>query len=317
MTLETNALATYEAIGNREDLTDKIYIISPTDTPVLSMIAKTEAEAVKHEWQTDALATAANNAQLEGDAFTAAAATATSRLNNYCQISYKIPRVTGTQETVKKAGRTSEMAHQIYKRSLELKRDTEVALLGNVIIVTGSDSAARKLGGMPTWLATNYVSAGAPAGSAGASGTSLLTAGTAGAFLESHLKSALKKCWDQGGDPDCILVDSFNKQAISSFTGNATRIKEAEDSKLNATIDVYKSDFGDIEVIPDRFINNSNGGMALVLQKNMFAFATLRPFQMFDLAVTGDSRSKALLAEYTLEVRNEKSSAIIADLSVS
>ncbi len=46
----------YEAIGAREDLSDVIYNISPTDTPIMSSIGKTKATGVYHEWQTDSLA---------------------------------------------------------------------------------------------------------------------------------------------------------------------------------------------------------------------------------------------------------------------
>ena len=122
MTLETNAFTTYLAKGNREDLTDVIYRISPTDTPFLSGIDKETASATYHEWQTQALATASSsNAQIEGDAATADAATATVRLGNYTQIARKIPRVTGTQQAVDHAGRGSEMAYQEMLKGLELK----------------------------------------------------------------------------------------------------------------------------------------------------------------------------------------------------
>ena len=57
----------YTAIGAREDLTDVIYDISPTDTPIMSSIGKTKATAINHEWQTDSLAAATtNNALVEG-----------------------------------------------------------------------------------------------------------------------------------------------------------------------------------------------------------------------------------------------------------
>ena len=44
---------TYQSIGNREDLSDVIYDISPTDTPLLNTLARAKATAVYHEWQTD------------------------------------------------------------------------------------------------------------------------------------------------------------------------------------------------------------------------------------------------------------------------
>ena len=39
----SNTFSTYDAIGEREDLSDVIYNISPTDTPFMSAIAKTKA----------------------------------------------------------------------------------------------------------------------------------------------------------------------------------------------------------------------------------------------------------------------------------
>src|SRR5689334_10176467 len=110
MAMPTNTFATYEAIGNREDLSDVIYRIDPTDTPFMSGIETAKATAVNHEWQTQALAAADSaNAQLEGDDATTGAATPTVRLGNVCQISYKVARVTGTQQSVEHAGRDDEL----------------------------------------------------------------------------------------------------------------------------------------------------------------------------------------------------------------
>ena len=67
---------------------------------------RTKATAVNHEWQTQALAAASSaNAQLEGDDPTTTTATPTVRLGNLCQISYKVARVSGTQQAVDHAGR--------------------------------------------------------------------------------------------------------------------------------------------------------------------------------------------------------------------
>src|SRR6516165_6098745 len=131
MALPTNTFATYEAIGNREDLSDVIYRIDPTDTPFMTGIEREKATAVNHEWQTQALAAAdTTNAQLEGDDAATTATTPTVRLGNICQISYKVPRVTGTQRAVEHAGRDDELAYQEMLKGLELKRDMEAILVG-------------------------------------------------------------------------------------------------------------------------------------------------------------------------------------------
>ena len=120
----TGTYSVYDAKGLREDLSDIIYSIAPTETPFMSGIGKEKATAVLHEWQTDSLASAvATNAQIEGDEIAFAAPTATVRVNNRTQISRKSVIVSGTLDSVSKAGRNNELAYQISKASKELKRD--------------------------------------------------------------------------------------------------------------------------------------------------------------------------------------------------
>ena len=315
MTVPTGTFETYQSIGNREDLADTIYNIAPTDTPFMSGISRAKATGTKHEWQTDSLATAADdNFVAEGDDASTDTASPTVRVFNYCAISDKVPRVSGTEEVIDKAGRKSEMAYQVAKRAKELKRDMESILLANNKYETGSTDTARECAGVPTYVATNgIVGAGSGAVSSG-TGVDAATNGTQRVLTEALLKTVLQSCWDEGGDPDCIMVGSFNKQKISGFTGNATRFKSAEDNTLKAAIDIYDSDFGELSVMPNRFQRARD---CLVLQKDMWAVAYLRPFTLHDLAKTGDSERKQLLVEYTLESRNEAASGAVYDCTTS
>lgn len=318
MATPTNTTSTYDAIGNREDLVDVIYDISPTETPFMSGIAKVQATATNHEWQTDSLAAAANNAVIEGDDATTTAATPTVRLGNYTQISDKVPRVTRTQRQVNSAGRGDELDYQIMKMGKALKRDMETALLANKAKAVGSESVARELAGIESWIATNFnggTGAVAPTGD----GTDARTAGTNRAFDEADLKTILAACYDEGGDPDLIMLGSFNKQAMSSFVGGGTsgpaqRTVDGDATRVNTAIDIYVSDFGSLAVRPNRFqVQNS----CLVLEMDLWAMATLAEFQETPLAKTGDSDRVQLLSEYTLEARNEKGNGIVTDLTVA
>jgi hypothetical protein len=202
MTLATSAFTTFSAIGNREDLSDEISRIDPTETPFYSGIERGKASATNHEWQTQALAAAStSNAQLEGDdGYAADATTATVRLGNICQISRKTPRVTGTQQSVDHAGRGSEMDYQVMLKGMELKRDIEAILTGaNQAKVTGNSSTAPKLADVLSWIKTNTVKGGGTgADPTAADGTSLrVDSATQRAFVENDLKSALKKAYDQ------------------------------------------------------------------------------------------------------------------------
>ena len=49
MAIATNTFLTYSAVGNKEDITDKITMISPTDTPFMSGIRSETATAKFHE----------------------------------------------------------------------------------------------------------------------------------------------------------------------------------------------------------------------------------------------------------------------------
>ena len=317
MAIVTNTFQTYTAIGNREDLSDIIYNISPTDTPFMSSIGKEKAAGTLHEWQTDALATAAANAQVEGDEITFNAVTPTVRINNQTQISRKSVIVSGTQDTVNSAGRNNELAYQISKSSKELKRDMEVVLTANQSRAAGGAAAARTTAGLPSWIQANTsVGTNGANGAVGGVDTPgiLRTDGTQRAFTEAQLKDVVKQCWDSGGDPSMIMLGSFNKQKLSGFTGGSTKMTQADDKKLVAAIDIYESDFGSMTVVPNRFSRNRD---VFVIQPDMWAIAFLRDFQLMDLAKTGDAQKKAMLAEYTLVSKNETASGAVFDLTAA
>ena len=311
---------TYQAIGNREDLVDIIYSISPTETPFMSGIAKTKATNTLHEWQTDALADVAANAAVEGAAISYATLTPSVKETNYTQISTKGIKVSGTQDSVTAAGRNNELAYQVAKSAKELKRDMEVALLSNVAKAAGNATTARKLGGCQTWFETN-VDAGVSG--SGAGNGAIRTDGTQRAFTESQLKGVLVSCYNEGGNPNMIMVNAFNKQKLSGFTGGSTRFDAAEDRRLITSIDVYESDFGTMQVAPNRFIRGANGTAAkigqdaLVLEMDMFAVSFLRDFSLQNPAQTADADQRFMVAEYTLESRNEAASGMVTDLTTS
>ena len=310
---------TYTAIGQREDLSDVIYNISPTDTPFMSSIGKTKATAVLHEWQTDSLAAAASNAAVEGADASTATLSPTTRVGNRTQISQKTIGITGTLQSVDKAGRKSEMAYQLAKASSEIKRDMEFILLSNQVASNGTAGAtARTLGGLQAWLNTNYD--GGVSGVAGNLGTTARTNGTDRTFTETVLKTVIKEVFEAGGSPKILMVNPGHKQTVSAFAGIAAQRYMAPSDAPTTIIgaaDVYLSDFGSVSVVPNRFMQSGNNAndVAFVLDPEYAAVAYLRPFQTNELAKTGDSDKTQLLVEYTLEIRSESAHGICADLS--
>ena len=311
----TNAFASFQATGNAEDISDIIYNVDPFDTPGLSKTPEAEATNTTHQWQTDGYATAvSSNQSIEGEDATADASTATTLVTNACEIPIKVPRVTTTQQAIKHYGRDDEMAYQIEKRAVEMKRDMETSIWANKAkVVTRTTSVAGVLGGLPTYVNTNTSRAGDGVNGSGA-GVAVRTDGTARPLTEDLVQDMLQLVWQAGGNPDAIYLGGYNKRRFSTFAGNATRMKTAEDRKLMAAIDIYESDWGEMELIPDRFMRTRD---LFAVQTDMLGIAYLISFTIADLSRTGLSERKQLYAEFTLEVRNEKSLGAVYDLTAS
>jgi hypothetical protein len=318
MAVPSGTYQTYTAIGRREDLTDVIHDITPTDTVFMSNIGKGKAEQKFHEWQTDALAAAdGTNKVIEGDDATNDTATPTVRLGNYTQLMDKTIQIASSNEVGSKAGRSSEMSYQTQKRIKELKRDMEARLTGNYASAAGAAGTARECAGFEAWIQTNDSRGATGANTAFAANIqAAATDGTQRVFTENLLKSVLALCADNGGEPSMVLLGSFNKQQASAFTGIADNRRETGSKRavIVAAADVYVSDFGEINMVYSRF---SRTRSALVVDPDMWKLCYYQPFKTEALAKTGHSDRKLLSVEFTLEACNELSSGIVADLTTS
>ena len=283
---------TYDATAIREDLSDVIYDISPTDTPFMSSIAgKGSVSNTLFEWQTDALAAAViNNYHVEGAAAGTAATTATTRVTNHTQISKKVVEVTGTHETVNNAGKKSEMAHQLAKASKELKRDMEGSLLADNAAAAGNATTARETRGAANWITTNVTDAG--------------TSGTHAAVVEDDIIAVAEATWNAGGEPSTMLLGATNKKLVTAMSGRADAVRSVSDENMSIynAVDVYVSDFGTFNITLDRYCDQD---VIYFLDHDMWSVDYLRDFQTVDIAKEGDSDKKMLLVEYGLRCGNE------------
>lgn len=320
-----NIVQTYSHKGQAEDFEDAIYNVTPWETPVLSAIGRGKASGKLHKWQTDVLPAAATNTALEGDdvASTLDSITATVEPGNYCQISRKIVGVTGTMEVVDKYGRTSEMSYQMAKMAKALKVDIDYAICRNQASVAGATGTTRQSAGMESWIATNtYASSSVTTGSTTGytTSTGLVAAPTDGTshgtFDESVLKALLNLIWSGAtGQVDMIVMTGAKKQAMSGFTGVATRFRDVaskQPAQIIGAVDLYVSDFGTHKLVPSRQMRPNT---ILALNTDYWSTAYLRPFQTVALAKTGDHERKMLLCEWTLVSKNEKASGKLRDLT--
>lgn len=324
MAIIANTILTYSQVGIREDLKDAIYMISPTETPMLAAFGKETAYQTLVEWQTDSLAAAAANAQLQGDDVSFSAPAYTTRIGNKTQISRKDVITSGTADAVKKAGRTSEKAWQLKKHAAELRRDQEFVLGSNQAPVTGNSTTAQQLRPVLSWYSTNSSIANGLLGTGGVNGTSTTarTDGTQRAFTETMLQTAMQQAWLSGGMPNLALAGPKQRVVMSAFTGfgsgGATKFDKTEDMKVYGTVGVYVSDFGEIAFKPSRFVRGAATTAdreVHVLTTDLWAIAELRSPTTVDLAKTGDAEKAIILTEWTLMAKNESGSTIIADLT--
>ena len=320
MAIVTNTFTTFDAKGIREDLSNIITNIAPEETPYMSNIRKESISNSLFEWQTDTLAAAATNKQLEGDDVTSFdSVTATVRLQNYAQISRKTIVLSATEETVNKAGRKSELAYQIAKRSSELKRDQEFTFLNGAIAAAGNTTTARGTASLQAFIKTNVdMQTNGSSPSYTTLPNSSRTDGNVRTFTETILKSVIQQVWTAGGTPKILMVGPVNKQRVSGFAGIASSRFNIDGGARPATIigaaDIYVSDFGNVSVIAQRFQRERD---AFVIDPEYAGVVTLRPYQQIELAKTGDAEKRMLIVEYGHKVYAENAHGIAADLVTS
>jgi len=318
MTIVANTFTTYSAKGIREDLSNVITNIAPEETPFMSNIGRESVSNTLFEFQTDTLAAAAANAQLEGDDVgTFDSVVATVRVQNYCQISRKTIVLSATEEVVNKAGRRSELAYQIAKRGSELKRDQEFIMLSNTGAVAGDSTTARKTASLTAFLKTNidFDTTNGVSPTYTTLPSTARTDGTVRTFTETILKNVIQKVWTAGGTPKILMVGPVNKQRVSGFTGIASsRFNIDGGATLVGAVDIYVSDFGNVSVIANRFQRERD---AFVLDPDYAKMTVLRPYQQIELAKTGDADKRMLLVEFGLKVLAENAHGLAADLVTS
>ena len=314
------AFDTYEATGNREDLSDIIYNISPEETPLVTMAGKRSVTSTLFEHQTESLPTVSTTAQMEGNEITPTAANDTERNSNQCQIMHRAVSVTGTQMAVNRAGVSDQLSHQMALMGRALKRDVEKLMLGNSIVNTGAAGTARTTAGILAKLATNISKGGGSAANPTAAqarvGSTARTDGTARAFTEVLLKAVLKLCYDNSGDqPTQILMSSANKQLASAFSGRASATQvvalPSKADEVQANVSVYIGDFGTYAIQADRFIRGEKD--VLVLNPEFVKIAQLRAFETQEIGRTGDAVGKYIIWEGGLQIDNELAHGLVGD----
>lgn len=314
----------------REDLTDVIYNISPTEVPFQANAGRGSMSNTLHEWQIDELAAVDTaNAAIDGADFGSDASDPAQRIGVYAQISIKYLAVSRRANIVNKAGRKSELAYQIAKKGKELRRDVEAIATANQATLAGNSTTASLTAGLGAWVRTNTnrgTGGTDPALSNTTYGEPTTAAGDATALnlralSEATLLSILKDCYDAGGNPNMIMVGPQMKQRFSTymFTSNARIATQYQDQGANprggiqvvGAVDVYVSDFTVLDIVPNRFQRERD---VWVLDTEYWELSYLDGYKTETIAKIGDAERRHILVDWGLCSKNEAASGLVADI---
>ena len=297
---------TYTQLRQAEDVVDEIYNISPIDNPICSMSRSTRATGKIHEWTEDSLKPTAKNAAIEGAVAGDDESVPVVEKQNYCQIMEKVAEVTGTLEVVDKYGRDSEMAYQLELRYGEMANDEESAVAGDAggtgrqVAVPGDAVTAREMASIYSQIdAGNIIDA---------TGNTLISE------LETDLLEAHLATYNAGGNPGYAVTDPLTAGYFAGFALSAGRQRDIRNERtLVNVIDLYVSTYGELDVVLDRNMTQTNNAI-LLLDFNYLATPVLRATRDWPLAKVGDSERRQILRESTFAVLNSKAHAIVDNI---
>jgi hypothetical protein len=305
--------------GNREDLIDKIFQTSPTETPIASGAGRVTATSTFHEWQRDSLSSAnKDNAQIDGDDIALQTQVATERVGNHCQIFAKVIGTSRRANIIKKAGRGSEQALLRAKGYLELKRDIEAMIVSNNPAVASTTSVAGKSAGLGVQLYKNLSSAAGGSTTAWTTGAPTVApvTGTPRAMIVGYLNTVQQSIFTNSGvQPDMIVMGPAHKAVFSTFTGIAQNRLDTG-KKQGAVVtgaDIFIGDFGTLQVVPHYLMAGATD--AFLLNMDFIDVAYLDGVKTSQLAKTGDSEKELITVDCCLAVRSSDAQGKIAGLS--
>lgn len=310
---------TQNAVGEREQLADIIYRIDPAETPIFSNVKKETSNGIFVEWQVQDLASAsATNYHNEGATTATAAATPTSRIGNYHQISKKVFATSGTLDAVDSAGREREHNYQKVLKALELRRDIEKSIGDTDVARDGSDP--RKSASLSCWITNGSV--GATGAFSAGTGTDTISAGTARPLTLALIEDGMQDAWTEGGKPELMIASATNRanfsdlSASGNLVSNDVNMTAAKEVTYVGSTSVFLTDFGTVQAVPSRFMSNDR---VFLIDPNFVSIATLngRNFLEQELSQDGDAKTSHLISEWALKPTAPKAHAAIFDLNGS
>lgn len=274
------------------DLTEEIKLVSPTDTPLTTMLmARGQVEKatdITVTWRERELNTNRGTLKLEGADAGEVITSTRGSLNNVCQIIEKVTQVSGTARALKPKGIGDTFDAEVQDRLIETKRDLEWYFLNGVKTLE-SDGTPRQMAGLINLVNANNV------------------VNTSGALTEDHFLDALQKMWDKGAQGAYFaFVNATQKRAINALAKAGSNVRWVMDN--GSVSNVYGvgvskivTDFGEISLVLDRYMDTNT---ILTLDLDEVRIAELRPTFYEDLPKAGDYFKGHIINESTIKLLN-------------
>jgi len=315
----------------KEDVMNKIFDVSKYPLVFTNRVSKDTSQHPYKEWVVDKLQDPIiTNAKIDGeDTITDDDTDIGEREGNYCQISTKVVKVSTRADEAGTIGYARELANQISRRQIELRRDCEAAKMSNNASIKGVDGAtAPQSAGLGAWIITNtdtgvgYTPGGfnRVTGIVGAP-----SVGADRAMTETMVRDVSRSVFVEGGESTSFMstppmTEAFSKWLFdeSARVANLRSDVEQQKSGLTATgaVNLFISDFSSLTIDPNRIQqpNTATNVNAYLLDFDYLRIAYLHGFRTEPLAKNGLSDTRQIAVDWTLCVLNERAQGMITDL---
>ena len=308
-----NSFATFNSSRVREELGNKIWNVSVSETPGLALVGKEKVATTNPNWLTESFRAGAANRKEQGNAAAPSARSDVVRYQNWTQISDDTFAITGTQQAVDKAGGSDEVAKQEAKSMTEVKKDVEVGFFQNTTSIAPAAGVAPQARGVLGFVATNTDIGGGVGANPNPLTNTAPVDGTLRSANETQLKNVLQKMFDSGAPMDNLyaLIPSNLRGTYDTFLAGQTRFDKAEDKTLTATLEVYIGPFGRVKFVNARHMRTRE---VFIINPEYLSLGTLRPMRCDPIGKRGDADERHTVVEWTCLVKNERALAAIRDL---
>ncbi|MGL5015463.1 MAG: SU10 major capsid protein [Bacteroidales bacterium] len=312
-------LTSYDLNGKKDSFANWITNLSPVDTFFVSVTKKEQVKNTLFQWQTDALAAAStDNAQKESDNAVMVKPKPTVVHQNVTQILRKALEVTDTADAIDSWGRNKELAYQMEKAGLEIKRDLELILLQKAQAkADGTEEDPKPPAGGATGTVRKTASFGALCANsdttdADTGAKTWIKSGTADTVTEAKLFEVTYNLYLSGSNANIIMFHPKHAAFFSSLMETSaarTKLIDNMETTLNKFVGTIIDPLGQqYKLVPNRFMPTD---VIYYFNPNDWTQMVLREPSKMALAKKGSSERFMIEMEVGLRHKHPHASGVL------